>query len=94
MPMTQGTVTVSSNGTVTKSGFAGALYDALVARWMADGNVMPSGAAGIAVKKAFASMAGPFATIVGYIHANAVVRVPADAFGAGVPATEEDLEIL
>jgi hypothetical protein len=94
MAMTEGTVTVNSAGTVTKSGAAGELYDAFIARYQADGNTIPSGEHGTAIKKAFASIAGPIATLVGYIQSNGAARIADVDAMVNAGGTDVDLPIV
>jgi hypothetical protein len=89
MSMTQGTCTVAEDGTVTKSGAAGAVYDALLADFLArkfpstgpdgkptkSGMSIPAGAAGVQIKEGLAAQARAIAAIIPYITANAEVAV-------------------
>ncbi len=92
MSMSQGDVSVADNGAVTKSGAAGAVYDALAARFAA--RVIPSlgpdgkpksqtGAellaspAGVAIKRGMADQAVGIAALIPYITANGQTKIAA-----------------
>jgi hypothetical protein len=94
MAMTSGTVTISSSGVATKSGMAGALYDAILASEQAkaitNGVTFPSGAAGVPALRAVASLANAQASaLVTYMQANAKAIIPTDAGGAGLQRTPD-----
>ena len=82
MAMTAGTVTVSASGVVSKSGMAGAIFDALVAQattdYQANGAPFPPSDPVTLIKlyKGIAKSANPLASaIVGYITANAKAQI-------------------
>ena len=74
MALTLGSAAVADDGTVTKSGMCGSLYDLLVATVPAPG--VPPGPAGAGSKRALASTATVFATwIYTELTTNARARV-------------------
>jgi len=75
MAMTRGTVTVAADGTVTKSGFAGSLYDELWTEYttaLANANQpIPTDPIVLAsVRKGLASAAKVGSLVIAYIQAN------------------------
>jgi hypothetical protein len=86
MAMTRGTVTVASDGTVTKSGFAGALYDELWTEYttaLANANQpIPTDAIVLAsVRKGLASAAKVGSLVIAYIQANGQATITTSQSG-------------
>jgi len=75
MPMTAGTVSVDSAGVVTKSGYAGNVFDDMYAEYLvnitASGTVVPPLDQLVAVKQGLARAAVNAAKVITYIQANA-----------------------
>jgi hypothetical protein len=98
MAMTQGSVAVADDGTVTKSGAAGAVYDALIADLEAtkfpalgeDGNTtlkavtIPDGAKGAPIKRGLARQANAIASLIPYILANANITAEVAVQQSGI----------
>jgi hypothetical protein len=76
MPMIQGTCTVAADGTVTKTGGAQAVYDALVAN-LPDGITIPAGAEGVPIKKSLAKQALAVAALIPYITGAGAAKIAA-----------------
>lgn len=86
MALTAGSVTVADDGSVTKSGAAGRLYDILLARAVADATsfqqTLPSGAAGARVRRSIGNMATDIATwMVTELTTNARARITTSDVG-------------
>lgn len=86
MGMSAGTVTVSDDGSVTKSGMAEAIYDALLVREQQNavqfGVEIPSGSDGAKAKKAIGQMATAIAgALVNYMQANAKAVITTSTAG-------------
>ena len=78
MALLAGSVSLTPDGTATKSGLAGAIYDQFVDNYHTDnagtGTPMPSGSESYAIKKGYMVLANNLATaIVTYVTANAQV---------------------
>ena len=100
MGMTAGTVTVAADGTVTKSGLAGEIFDEFVDNYADDiesitgepAEPIPDGADGAKIKQGYAIFARNVATaVVTHISANADVTITtSDAGLQRDPATSND----
>jgi hypothetical protein len=100
MATTVGSVSVATDGTVTKSGAAEAVYDKLVADYS---GTIPSGADGVPHKQSFADIANGCAALVGYMTTNVEVvigtsdsglqRDPSSTDPTLAPAAEKTLTI-
>lgn len=75
MALLAGSVSLTPDGTATKSGLAEAIYDQFVDNYHTDtGTPMPSGSESYAIKKGYMIQANRIATaIVTYVTANAQV---------------------
>lgn len=73
MALTLGSVSIANDGTVTKSGECGNLYDQLAANVPPPG--IPAGSAGVAIKRGLATTATAFATWGFTMITNARARV-------------------
>lgn len=86
MAITLGSVSVAADGTVTKSGECGALYDLLIADVQTAtteaGATMPTGAASVGIKKNIARMATTMATYChGLLTSRASAKIAAGTAG-------------
>lgn len=77
MAMLAGSVVIDEDGSETKSGFAQTIYDQFISTYTsATGQVMPSGAEAVAVKRNLAWLANTFSTsTVTYLAANAQAKI-------------------
>lgn len=107
MAMTRGTVSVAGDATVTKSGFAGSLYDELWAQYtsalVAASQPIPTDVGVlVAVRRGLAAAANANSLIVAYIQANGQATITTSQSGlqrvAGVdtqaPSADKFLAIL
>ena len=83
MAMTAGSVVIADDGTVTKSGMAGAIYDEFVNNFSTDnGCQIAAGKDGVATKRGYGNMATHMAVaLTAYLAGNAVARVYAATGG-------------
>ena len=83
MSLTVGSVSVDEDGVRTGSGYALALYDSMVSYIEDRNDETPSVEQKLAIAEYVNAQAG---TLLTYVVVNAVVTVPANAFGSGIPA--------
>lgn len=87
MALTLGSVSIADDGTVTKSGMCGSLYDQFAAAVPAPG--IPAGSAGVAIKRGLSTQAVAIAT---WIHSELTTNARARVAPQGDPDVNDGLQ--